>query len=283
MLAIRDSIMATDLADATKKTLISRVTRLMDTDPFPKSLVKKVVPSITANDSSQLAYFQSIMSLSRISPTFKDLVTQKQLREVLKQSEILKEKETERRGNGETRENDIEWEHIKKCKDKFPVGTEARLVYLLYTELPPLRADYTPMEIVDNVDDAVDEDMNYYVRGKKPFMLINAYKTASKYGQQRLDVTPELAAAIPKNQKYLFEFNGGPMSANTLSKKVVRAFKTYCDLHISINTLRRSYAKMTMSLSKDEQIDAAMIQGHSLSVHKEYSRRGKEKTDASAE
>jgi len=137
-----------------------------------------------------------------------------------------------------------------------------------------VRADYTPMEIVDDAKDANDEKMNYYVRGKKPYILLNAYKTAAKYGQQRLDVSKELADAIPRDQKYLFEFQNEPMSPNTLSKKVVRAFKKYCDIHVTINTLRRSYAKMTMGLSKDEQIDAALAQGHSLSVHKEYSRRG---------
>ena len=265
---------ADNLADATKRTLDSRVNRLYSSEPFPKSILSKVIPSITAKDSSKLAYMQSIMSLSRISETFKKEVGAKQLRDILKASELLKEREGERRSAGEKREDDIDWDDVKKCKDKFPLGTEARLIYLLYTTLPPVRADYTPMQIVDDAKDATDEKMNYYVRGKTPYILLNAYKTSSKYGQQRLDVSKELAEAIPRDQTYLFEFQNEPMSPNTLSKKVVRAFKKYCGLHITINTLRRSYAKMTMGLSKDEQIDAAIAQGHSLSVHKEYSRRG---------
>ena len=265
---------AANLADATKRTLDSRVNRLYSSEPFPKSILSKVIPSITAKDSSKLAYMQSIMSLSRISETFKKQVGAKQLRDILKASELLKEKEGERRSTGEKRDDDIDWDDVKKCKDKFPLGTEARLIYLLYTTLPPVRADYTPMQIVDDAKDANDEKMNYYVSGKKPYILLNAYKTSSKYGQQRLDVSKELAEAIPRDQTYLFEFQNEPMSPNTLSKKVVRAFKKYCDIHVTINTLRRSYAKMTMGLSKDEQIDAALAQGHSLSVHKEYSRRG---------
>jgi hypothetical protein len=265
---------AANLADATKRTLDSRVNRLYSSEPFPKSILSKVIPSITAKDSSKLAYMQSIMSLSRISESFKKEVGAKQLRDILKASELLKEKEGERRSTGEKRDDDIDWDDVKKCKDKFPLGTEARLIYLLYTTLPPVRADYTPMQIVDDAKDANDEKMNYYVRGKTPYILLNAYKTSSKYGQQRLDVSKELADAIPRDQTYLFEFQNEPMSPNTLSKKVVRAFKKYCDIHVTINTLRRSYAKMTMGLSKDEQIDAALAQGHSLSVHKEYSRRG---------
>lgn len=265
---------ADNLADATKRTLDSRVNRLYSSAPFPKSILSKVIPSISAKDSSKLAYMQSIMSLSRISETFKKEVGAKQLRDILKASELLKEREGERRSAGEKREDDIDWDDVKKCKDKFPLGTEARLIYLLYTTLPPVRADYTPMQIVDDAKDANDEKMNYYVRGKTPYILLNAYKTAAKYGQQRLDVSKELADAIPRDQTYLFEFQNEPMSPNTLSKKVVRAFKKYCDIHVTINTLRRSYAKMTMGLSKDEQIDAAIAQGHSLSVHKEYSRRG---------
>jgi integrase len=273
---VKKDIEKSGLADATKKTLYSRINRLYATEPFPKSLVKKVVPGITANKASQLAYFQSILSISRISGVFKDAITQKQVREVLKESEKLKDEESERRDKGEERENDLSWDEVKACKEKFPKGSEARLIYLLYTELPPLRADFTPMEIVDSKEKASDENMNYYVKASKPYMLVRVYKTASKYGEQRLDVTKELADAIPQDQKYLFEFDGEPMQPNTLSKKVVRAFKKYCDMHVTINTLRRSYAKHTMSMSKDEQIEKALEMGHSLSVHKEYSRRGKD-------
>jgi len=279
---IKTEISNSELAEATKRTLKSRINRLFETKPFPKSIIKKVVPSITGNKSSQLAYLQSILSIARISEEFKKMVTQKVLRDILKETEKLKESESERRDKGEERKNDISWDDIKACKPKFPKGTEARLIYLLYTELPPLRADYTPMEIVDSKSKATDENMNYYVRSKKPHMLINVYKTASKYGQQRLDVTKELDEAIPKDQKFLFEFNGEPMNPNTLSKKVIRAFKKYCDMHITINTLRRSYSKMTMTLSKDQQIENALKMGHSLSVHKEYSRRGNGSDDDSS-
>lgn len=281
---VKDDIRAAgNLADATKKTLESRVNRLFSTDPFPKQILKKVIPSITGNQSSQLAYMQSVMSLSRISESFKKAVGAKQLRDILKESELIKEKENERREKGEKRDDDIDWDDVKKCKDKFPIGSEARLIYLLYTTLPPVRADYTPMEIVNSAKDANDDKMNYYVRANKPYILLNVYKTASKYGQQRLDVSKELADAIPRDQKYMFEFDGEPMQPNTLSKKVVRAFKRYCDIHVTINTLRRSYAKMTMGLSKEEQIEAAIAQGHSLSVHKEYSRRGNKDDDAEKE
>ena len=134
---------------------------------------------------------------------------------------------------------------------------------------------FQPAMIVMTLE-ANDENMNYFVNSSKPHMLIRVYKTASKYGEQRLDVSKELQDAIPKDQKFMFEFDGEPMQPNTLSKKVVRAFKKYCDLHITINTLRRAYAKHTMNMSKDEQIERALEMGHSLSVHKEYSRRGKD-------
>lgn len=272
---VKEDIEKSTLAKATKKTLVSRVNRLYGTSPFPKSIVKKVIPSITANVSSQLAYLTASLSLARISETFKNAITQKQVRDILKEVEKVKESENERRANGEERENDISWDEIKKCKEKFPKGTEARMIYLLYTELPPMRADFTPMQIVESKEEATEDDMNYYVKDKGgDYMLIRAYKTAKKYGEQRLDVSKELADSIPKNQTYLFEFDNEPMQPNTLSKKVVRAFQKYCDSHITINTLRRAYAKYTMSLPKEEQIEKALEMGHSLSVHKEYARRG---------
>jgi len=273
---VKDIEEAEGVGEETKRTLKSRLRKLEAQPEFPKDVIKAVEKASDVK-SGRLALFHSVLSLVRKSDTFAKMVGENQRQKVLREAELLKDEETERRAKGEKRENDLEWKDVLKCEEKVPKNTEDYLVYLLYTSIPPVRADFTPCLIVQNESDADDPDFNYYVR-KGRFVLLNVYKTASKYGQQRLDVPKKLADAIPTNQEWLFQVGDDPITPNALAKKVSRVFKRYCGVNVTINTLRRAYAAHTMTLSKEEQIEAAMKLGHSLSVHREYARRGKPKS-----
>lgn len=262
-----------DVGEETKKTLKSRLRTLAKAKGFPKQL-KRAINATTDQNAMRLNYAHAVLSVYRKSSEFERLIGDKQRKEMLLYAEALKDDERSRRNKGEKRETDIEWKDLLACEDKFPKTGEARLVFLLYTQLPPVRADYTPMLIVDSKEDADDEDLNYYVREKKPYILLNQYKTSGKYGQQRFDVPKKLADAVPTDQEWMFQTGDDPITASALSKKVSRYFAKYCGKKLTINTLRRSYAAYTMTLSKEEQIEAALALGHSLSVHREYARRG---------
>ena len=284
----RDVSAASHLAAATRKTLLCRLQRLTLEPSFPRGLSSKVIPAITSHAATRLALMNATLSITRLSEPFRRAVGSEQIRSLFKESEVLREIENERRARGELRATDIEWEKVLELKSRFPLGSEARLLFLLYTVFPPLRADFSPMKIVDDEEQADgDRSFNYLVRSTPLIVILNEYKTAGKYGQQRLQVDcAELAALIPNDQEWLFESGGRPVLATTLSKKVVRAFAKHTGMHVTINTLRRSFARHSMSLSQDEMVDAALTQGHSLSVHREYSRRGSvpdAATDAAAQ
>jgi hypothetical protein len=264
---------ANHLSIVTRHNLKSKVKRLFETKPFPKKISSKVLDQIVQKDSSRLAYLTAILSVMKVSPSFRALVGDSQRMTISREVVILKDKEEERKTIGETRKSDIAWEDLLKCE--FPAGSEALLLHKLYTELPTMRADYTPVEIVKSKAQVVDDDMNYIVLGKKPVFILRSYKTAKTYGEQTFPIPQSVVDLLPRDQKYLFESAPGvPILANTLSKKITRAYERYCKIPMNINALRRSYSEHTSSLGPEERLDAAIAQGHSLSQHRQYAARG---------
>jgi len=84
----------------------------------------------------------------------------------------------------------------ERAKMKATTPTE-HLVFALYFHQPPVRNDYTGMEVVNAIKDAVDPDKNYYVKARKVF-IFNNYKTKSKYGVARIQASTETHKAILK-------------------------------------------------------------------------------------
>ena len=265
---------ATHLSHFTRVTLLSRVKRLYETQPFPKKIVSVVLSQISDRDSTKLAYIQAILSVMKLSPAFRTLVGESQRTTLVKEAMVLKHKEGERRSNGELRESDIAWEQLLACEESFPSRGEDLLLHRLYTHLPTLRSDYTPVKIVKTRQEADDPGMNYFVMDESPFFILQEYKTAGRYGRQEYPLPKSIVDLVPTHQEYLFESSPGkPVLPNTLSKKVTRAYQKHCGLSLNINALRRAYALHTKQTDGTD-VDAAIAQGHSLTTHHQYASRG---------
>jgi len=266
---------ASHLSEVTRKSMKTSLRRLFETRPFPSGIVKRVVPSISSNDSTKMTYYARILSAMKLSPSFRALITEEQRREIKRQFEVLKDREFQRRQKGETRPTDIAWQDLLACEKNFPPRSEAMLIHRLYTMLPAMRSDYTPVRIVLSMDDTTDTSENYIVLGERPVFMLNVYKTQGKYGQQVFPLPPEIVSLVPTNRDYLFEGSPGrPAKPNTLSKKVQRAYETFCGIHLNINAIRRSFAAHTMTLSEEDMYDQAIGSGHSLTTHRMYAARG---------
>jgi len=121
------------------------------------------------------------------------------------------------------------------------------LIVALYTLLPPIRLDYSPMFIVKNNKNLKD-DVNYlvnYGRNKK-IMIINEYKNSKNHGQQIIKIPSKLNTIINnwlfinKTEYFLLNNRGGVLSANGLGKAITQAFKP-SGKHVTINLLRSIY------------------------------------------
>ncbi len=153
------------------------------------------------------------------------------------------------------------------------------LLLCLYTMWPPVRADYTPMEIVTRKPRKLTDGTNYVIVSKGSIsVLFHAYKTHAVYGDllrkmpKPLErVTREYLAARP-DQKYLFEDGGVPWQAQRLGVTIRRIFQRFHGLDTGISTLRHSFATHSYrgmpAMTELKKLSQSLM--HSMSTSQAY-------------
>ena len=171
-------------------------------------------------------------------------------------------------------------------------GTLLNLVVLsLYTEIQPRRnQDYLDMSVVKATHNKISaselpKDMNYLTTDKnqpKEF-IFNKYKTAKKYGQQKMELTPGLAAVIStylkfhplargnKSRATMYKFlvfaDGTPLTAtNSITRILNRIFGK----RIGSSMLRHIFLSSKYDINEMEKDAEAM--GHSVEEQQKYLR-----------
>lgn len=175
-------------------------------------------------------------------------------------------------------------ELTRKDKDllqKWLVGS----LYVTDNNNPPIRLDYTPLEIISLKDynKLSDEDLeskNYLVvvsRNKK-FFSFGEYKTKKTYGIKKIDVGSKLNSVLNlylrlHDSKYLLlNAKGEPLSPNGLSKYILKVFEP-TNKKITANLLRHIYISEFMtgpSLKEKEELGEKM--GHSTNTQELYKK-----------
>jgi len=142
------------------------------------------------------------------------------------------------------------------------------LITSLYLLLPPIRLDYSPMEIITDIKDA-KEEKNYLLnksRNKKTF-IIRDFKNVKSYGEQLVEVPKMLNSIINNWLKYnktnLFLLNnrGTALSANGLGKAITKAFKP-SGKDINLGMLRKIWVSENTdseAIKKAKDLAAAML------------------------
>lgn len=271
---IHEDIERSGLADATKRHYHSKLRAFAKKSNFPQDIMQSVGQvNKSGKASSETAYLTFLLGVSRISGEMKKALGT-QARDLMKRVDVLTTQSSDERRERKARHGDVAWEDLLDCGKHFK-DAEDKLIFALYTQVPPQRADYAEMEIIPSQSHVKDESRNYYLKREGEF-LFQAYKSANRYGPKTVRVPPALKKmlnALPKDQKYVLQaFDGVPYQPNTLSQKVIRMFKRACGLHVTINTLRRSWAAMSMRGNKtDEEVaEAASQLDHSTATHRTY-------------
>jgi hypothetical protein len=147
----------------------------------------------------------------------------------------------------------VAWPAILECLENkiFPAvcdlaSFQEYLIISLYCLMPPLRLDYAEMKVV-----AVEPEKpegNYLVMGKKPYILLTQYKTARRYGHQRLEVPKKLVAILKEwrsmqDTDYLLvsPASNNPMPPWELGQTIIKVFEKHLDKSVGVNVLRHSY------------------------------------------
>ena len=146
------------------------------------------------------------------------------------------------------------WEEILEAYTKLKADAEANLtnkklyqqyvILSLYTLIPPLRCDYSPVRITYTEDAQKDNKIHVDISGAT-FILHN-YKTAKQYGVQRI-VFPHALEAILRHwltletSGFLFSVKGKPASESWLSSQVRNILQRLTGKATGIAILRHSY------------------------------------------
>ena len=150
-------------------------------------------------------------------------------------------------------------------------------LYNIYTRLP-LRNDVAGMEVINKraynkLSKEDKEEKNYLVINKNSmFMILNKYKTSSKYEELKIDIPKDLEKLLRQyirisGMGVLFKSSTGkPLSRNALSQLFLKTSKKYMGKSISSTMLRKIYLSSKYADVKEELEKDNKIMGHSKEV-----------------
>ncbi len=176
----------------------------------------------------------------------------------------------------------------RKLTPKEKMLLQVYIIYQIHIRLP-MRNDLSEMETITkrayNKLSAEDKKAkNYLVMEKnKMFMVLNKFKTSSKYEELKFDVPKDLERLLRSYIKIngmgvLFTSGTGkPLSRNQISQLLIKYSKRYIDKSISTTILRKIVLSHKFGDLKKEQEEMSKITGHSVeTMNNVYIKEGKE-------
>lgn len=248
---------------------------------------------ITQTNSNKHMFYSAVATLFRhdaIPPgifktrTEQDRAAQEWLAVQKKNSESLRAHYTENtptaKQNSVENVAEISWSDILAVREKLAVGSLERLLMLVYTAMPPVRADHYATEIVFYPSSPTAPNYLLIKSPRDMTFIIRDFKTARLYDLIRSPlpqiVREEVAASLSLNpRKWLFvDGRGLPFERKRFSEWSGRILSGIMGSgrHLTINTLRHLYitqhVDFNQPVKKLEKIGAAM--GHSVGMQKAY-------------
>lgn len=240
---------------ASKKTMVTSVVVMLKSYDFDKDITK-----IYSDFMLSLSKAQNTEYLENRKSEKEDAnwITQKEIKKIVKD---LKKKTKD-----------------KTLTERQKVDTlQQLLVVSLYTELPPVRNDFSFCKILEKIPD--NEPDNYINLNTKEFIL-QQYKTSKFYGKKNIELPDTLFKIIKEFEKLKKEIYGdkihhnyllinttnfAPMNRNCLTKYLNKIF---APRKVSSTILRKAYLseKYPITHTMQEMVKDADIMCHSLNV-----------------
>jgi|TARA_Y100000389_G_scaffold6075_1_gene5853 hypothetical protein len=154
-----------------------------------------------------------------------------------------------------------------------------KLIYGLYTLLPPRRLEYSNMIVTNknNLDD-LDNNFNYLIfNNNEKYFVFNNYKTYKLFGQQKILIPYELVKLLNEYIVYNNIKSGDKLfniSTNTFGKKIKQIFKKIYNENITLRWLRISYTTYIRknNLTNNELKEISYKMAHSLITNSRYNK-----------
>tara|TARA_R110000803_G_scaffold59519_2_gene118177 strand:- start:5772 stop:6758 length:987 start_codon:yes stop_codon:yes gene_type:complete len=181
-----------------------------------------------------------------------------------------------------------------KTKEEITMKDKALIqVYILfsiYTRLP-LRNDLAGMEVINKraynkLSKEQKQETNYLVINKNTmFMVLNKYKTSSKYDELKIDIPKDLEKLLRQyirmnGMGVMFKSGTGkPLTRNALTQLLLKTSQKYMGKSISTTMLRKIYLSSKYADVKDDMANDAKVMGHSVEMGQSvYVKKPQEET-----
>jgi hypothetical protein len=176
-------------------------------------------------------------------------------------------------------------EKILYNKSKLLDNDYEKLIFFLYTLIPPRRLEYSNMIIKINNDkfneeiyNNLDIDHNYIIiNNNKSYFIFNNYKTSEYFGKQEFNIELNLYKYIKiyikkykkKNDDYLFS-----LTSNKLGIEINRIFKKIYNENITLRWIRISYTTYIRkkNLTNNELKKISEKMAHSIVTNSRYNK-----------
>lgn len=256
---VTDTIEQMDVKNITKRNYLNAIIVALKHSQYPNELVNKYVE---LRDEYNQEYHDRKQESLLSEKQQQNTATMEEINgvlDVLKKEalELMKYKKLDRR-------------EIMKIQD---------YVLLSFYKEIPLRNDVSNLKIISSVP--ADKNNNYLVlKNTSATLILNKYKTDTKYGQKVIKLSPFLTKLIKKyieynTTGYLFVTGTGkPLTKTDISKYLARIFKKHLGKNISSTLLRHIYLTEKYGSIKKEQEEDAYKMGHSVETQQNiYTRK----------
>lgn len=233
-------------------------------------------------NSTKKGYFGVLSALAGVIPGWREMLGDEAVRAYAKkarnESDILEAQRDDQKELGKV----IPWEQLKN-DDVVRIDPERKLIYALYTMIPPVRSsDYRRVEIIKEGQEKPKKTNFYNI--DTGVMTWVSYKTQEHYGnveiqfpKRLMKVIKELVGSRPEGQQkwMLSTPDGNPVHEKTLQRRIKEVFGT------TGTEIRRSYITHILGtefkksrewLNKRKALARQML--HSPDIQEEYIRLG---------
>jgi len=178
--------------------------------------------------------------------------------------------------------SNVSWAQINQLRDTLPKDSLERLLLSVYTYIPPVRADYYEVKIL-NVTTIPEQKSNFILLGPTAAtssLIIRDFKTAAKYKEIKHTLPQPLydtikASLQTKPRPYLFTMPTDPLrpyDRGSFSKWANKVLTQLFKVPMTLTSLRHLFIS-TLDFNKTKARDLEQIgnsMGHSIGMQKGY-------------
>jgi len=175
----------------------------------------------------------------------------------------------------------LSYEEIVEARDKLPVGSIERLLISMYTMIPPARADYFALEVVQGEDEPASRN-HLRIREDGMETVLRDFKTAKMYKEIRNELPACLIAEIRASleaapRAFLFvNANGKPHTRNSFTLWARRVLSKVFGTDFTLVFFRHAFAthyvmNIDLKTTTDAQIkEVSDKMGNSTEMFRAY-------------